>query len=81
MKTIDTDYLEIFFEVSAYIQRDLDEWYGDSETVVTKAYNERGAGSKYELAEEWSNEFKNVALEDGEWFEAIFNFCEEKNRL
>lgn len=54
------------------------------DTVIHEAQQEYGSCGLYELAEEWTNEFeeKNRGREwDGEFFDEIFKFLFEKNKL
>lgn len=80
-----TSWVETHHEVVSYITRQLN--LGDYMTEGTKvrmAYDGKGVGGLYELAEYWTNEFE-AENKDREWngdfFEEIEVFLDQKNNL
>lgn len=82
----DTSYLETFYEVTSFIEAHLGNWEGNDEveSTILERYKTGGHGSKYEIAEEWTNEFEELNKDrewDGEFFVDIEDFCRKKNEI
>lgn len=84
MKTVNTSYLETFYEVTTFINNQIN-WILEEDcddSLIKERYDLQGMGSLYEIAEEWTDEFEklNEGREwDGEFFDELEDFCRLKN--
>ncbi len=84
MKTINTSYLETFYEVTSFINNHINFCLEENfiESVIIQRHDIQGTGGLYEIAEEWTDEFEklNEGREwDGEFFDELEDFCRLKN--
>lgn len=74
-----TEWKETFYEVVVFItETDMDE-----ESEVSRINSTEGTGGLYDLATDWTNEFEKLhkgRIWDGDFFDALEDFCTRKNR-
>jgi hypothetical protein len=78
--SIDTEYLEIYFEIVVRIGQDITKPYNN---VANQRYEAQGRGGLYELAQELTDEFQEKFKDhqwDGDFFDEIESFLNEKNK-
>lgn len=76
-----TSYLETFYEIVAFITN-AENSYEDNK--IKRIAYEEGTGALYETAKNWTDEFEEFYKDrewDGEFFEYIENFCNDKNEI
>lgn len=75
------NWQETHFEVVNFITT---KTIGTQDNILTKLQSEEGCTSLYDVAKEWTNEFEklNTGREwDGEFFEEIESFCQNKLKI
>ena len=80
MKNVTTDWLETYAEVCFAIGNELGK-DKDQAPLIKHQYEEGGRGRIWELAESLTNEFEKMhegQQWDGEWFDAVDDFLEER---
>ena len=77
-----TDFLETHYEVSVFINEDLNRY---EDTNVLREYWGSGHGGLYELAHAWTKEFHDMtsskSWEDGEFLDELHKFLNAKNKV
>jgi len=86
MKTINTSYLETFFEITTFINNHLNFIFENDEveSAIRDMFDTQGTGGMYEIAEEWTDEFEELNKDrewDGEFFDEVEDFCRKKNKV
>lgn len=75
------DFLEIHYEVSVFINEDLNRY---EDTNVLREYWRSGHGGMYELAHAWTKEFHEMTSTkewDGEFYDELHKFLNAKNKI
>ena len=84
MITIDEDYLETHYQMVEAITLKMEEKNPHPENFIVKRSEEQGMGGLWMLAKELTDEFQEKhegrLWEDGDYFDEIESFLNEKNK-
>lgn len=86
-----TEYLETHYLIVEFIEETLNLYFDcnnafyEVESYITKDYTQRGTGSKFEMARQWTDEFQEKYKDEdwleNDWYDTLEVFLNEKNKL